>query len=38
MSAPALVPGSDEKSDGKTHNDSEHVFGTYETIEGWWNT
>jgi hypothetical protein len=30
--------GCDEKSDGKKYNDWKHVFGTYETMEGWWNT
>lgn len=30
--------GRDEKSDGKTYNDWEHAFGTYERMENWWNT
>lgn len=30
--------GCDVKSDGKKYNDWEHVFGTYETMEDWWNT
>jgi hypothetical protein len=38
LSRSSFHMGSDEKSDGKKYNDWKHVFGTYETMEGWWNT
>jgi hypothetical protein len=28
--------GCNAKGDGKKYNDWEHVFGSYETMESWW--